>query len=197
MDVALIGVGGTLLGTVVGAFLTWLLSKDATAKERQHQERELIRQRRETAAVTLSAELERLDETLPKPATPSDQALPQLQEAAGLLLRRCEKRAALIEDAGITDRLNALNYALWTAADEADERAERGQGINIWSLGIAIADLYAAVDAYQLRKDPPAPLFLSADEQIELTGGEPNGMSKINKAVRLRRTAARKARHSG
>lgn len=195
MGVALIGVGGTLLGTVLGAFLTWVLSRDATAKERQHQEAELIRQRREAAAVALSSELELLDETLPKPVAPSVEALRQLQEAAGLL-RRCEKRTALIEEADITERLNALHYALWTAVDDADEKAARGQSINIWSLRIAIGDLYAAVDAYQLRKEPPVALFLSADEQIELTGGEPNGMSKINQAVRMRRSAARKARGS-
>jgi len=196
MEVALIGVGGTLLGTVLGSFLTWLLSKDATAKERQHQEAELIRQRREAAAVALGSDLERLDDALPEPAAPSGQSLPQLQEAAGLL-PRCEKRAALIEDASITDRLHALNYALWTAADEAEEKAEQGKGsVNIWSLRIAIADLYAAVDAYQLRKNAPAPVFLSADEQIELTGGEPGGMQKINQAVRLRQSAARKARRS-
>jgi hypothetical protein len=147
--------------------------------------------------VALSEELDHLDESLPKGGTPPEEALPQLQEVAGLLLRRCEKRAALIEDAGITDRLHALSYALWTAADEADERAEQGRGVNIWSLGIAIADLNVAVDAYQLRTVPPDPIFLSADEQIELVGGEPDGMQKINKAVRLRRSAARRSRSSG
>jgi len=196
MDVALIGVGGTLLGTILGAGLTWLISKSAATEEREHQEAELIRQRRERGAVALGSDLERLDDALPEPAAPSGQSLPQLQEAAGLL-PRCEKRAALIEDASITARLNALNYALWTAADEAEEKAEQGGGsVNIWSLRIAIADLYAAVDAYQLRQEAPAPVFLSADEQIELTSGEPGGMQKINRAVRLRRSAARKAKQS-
>lgn len=197
MDPALIGVGGTLAGTVLGAGLSRLASKGAAEEEREHQASELIRQRREAAAVALSEELDHLDESLPKGGTPPEEALPQLQEVAGLLLRRCEKRAALIEDAGITDRLHALSYALWTAADEADERAEQGRGVNIWSLGIAIADLNVAVDAYQLRTVPPDPIFLSADEQIELVGGEPDGMQKINKAVRLRRSAARRSRSSG
>jgi hypothetical protein len=44
---------------------------------------------------------------------------------------------------------------------------------------------------------PPDPIFLSADEQIELVGGEPDGMQKINKAVRLRRSATRRSRSSG
>lgn len=194
MDPALIGVGGTLAGTLLGAGLTSLISKSASAKEREHQQAELIRQRREAAAVALSSKLEELDDALPKPATPSVEAVPQLQEAVGLL-PRCEKRAALIEEADITERLNALSYALWTAVDEAEEKADRGLGVNIWSLKTAMGDLYAAVNAYQLRKDPPDLEFPTADEQIELTGGgEPGGMQKINKAVRLHRTAARKAR---
>jgi hypothetical protein len=63
------------------------------AEEREHQEAELIQQRREAAAVALSAELERLDETLPKPSTSADQAVALIGEAAGL--RRCEKRAGM------------------------------------------------------------------------------------------------------
>jgi hypothetical protein len=110
--------------------LGWLLSRVGGSKERKHQESELIRQWREAAAVALSSELDLLDDTLPKGGTPPSEALPQLQEAAGLPLRRCEKRAALIEDASITERLHALNYALWTAADEADEKAEQGRGVN-------------------------------------------------------------------
>jgi hypothetical protein len=191
LDAALIGVCGTLGGTLLGAGLTRWTSRKAAADEREHQQAELIRQRREAAAMALSSELERLDETLPKAATPSDQALPLIGEAAGLL-RRCEKRAAMIEDAGVTARLNALNYGLWTANDEAEEKAERGlrQAVNIWSIGVAMADLYRAVDAYQLRKVPPNPIFPTVDELIKLTGGEPGGMPKINKAVRLRRREA-------
>jgi chromosome condensin MukBEF ATPase and DNA-binding subunit MukB len=193
MDPALIGVGGTLGGTALGSGLTWLISRNSAREEREHQEDELIRQRREASAVALSAELERLDETLPKPATPSEEAMRLIGEAAGLL-RRCEKRAAMIEDADITARLRALNYGIWTANDEAEEKGEQGlgQGVNIWSIGAALADLYQAVDAYQLRKVSPNPAFPSLDELIELVGGEPGGMQRINKAVRLRRIAARK-----
>jgi ABC-type lipoprotein release transport system permease subunit len=61
MESALVGVTGTLTGTVLGAGLTWLLSKGCTAEEREHQESVLIRQRRETAAMALGSELERLD----------------------------------------------------------------------------------------------------------------------------------------
>jgi hypothetical protein len=84
---------------------------------------------------------------------------------------------------------------VWTAADDAEEKGDSVR-LNIWSLGFAVADVEAAIVAFQLRKDPPAPIFSSANEQIELTGGEPDGISKINKVVRLRRSAARKARQS-
>jgi hypothetical protein len=43
---------------------------------------------------------------------------------------------------------------------------------------------------------PPDSNLPFGGRTIELVGGEPNGMQKINKAVRLRRSAARKAQAS-
>lgn len=192
MDTALIGVGGTILGTILGAVLTWLSSKDAAKDAREHQAAELIRQRREAAAVALSSELELLDDALPSAGAPANQQVPKLQQATGLL-RRCEKRAAMIEDAGINERLRALGIALWVAVDEAEEKEGAG-GVNIWSLGMAVGDLYAAVNAYQLRKPAPAAIFPSADELTELVGVDPGGMQKINHAARMSRVGHRKRR---
>jgi hypothetical protein len=191
MDPTLTAIGGTLAGAAFGAGLTWLISKSVAKEEREHQETELIQQRREAAAIALNSELERVDESLPKPATPSAQGLAQLLEAASLM-PRCQKRAEMIEDAGIAQRLYALNSALWTAVDDAEEKEEQGRSVNIWSLRIAVSDLYAAIIAYQLRKQPPAPRFLTPDEVMELTAGEPGGMERINRAVR--HSAARKYR---
>jgi hypothetical protein len=191
MDSALIGVCGTLGGTVLGSGLTWWLSKDATKKEREHQTTELIRQRRESMAGALSADLEDLSDALPKPAASWGEASAQFQ-AASVVLGRCERRAQFIQDPVITDRLAALNYGLFIAADEAEEREDEKGNINIWALRWGMSELQAAVVAYQLRQDAPAGLFPTSSEQRELIGDEPGGMGKLNRAVRLRWIAARK-----
>jgi hypothetical protein len=190
MDPAVIGVAGTLAGTIIGAGLSRLASKGSAKEEREHQASELIRQRREAAAQALDTELERLDEAMPLPATPSAEALPAFQEA-GRILRLCEKRAALIEDEQITDRLHALNFGLFVALNDAEELDGKGS-VNAWSMGFAFSDLYAAVHAYQLRKDPPPATFLTVDEQRELIGDNPIGMPLINRAMRRRRVDAMK-----
>jgi hypothetical protein len=191
MDAALIGVGGTLVGTVVGAGLSRLASKGAAEEEREHQAAELIRQRRESMAGALSADLEDLSEALPKPATSWGEAAPQFR-GASVVLGRCERRAQFIEDAVITDRLAALNYGLFIAADEAEEREDERGNINIWALRWGMGELQAAVVAYQLRQDAPAGIFPTPSEQRELIGDEPRGMGKLNRAVRLRWLADRK-----
>ncbi len=185
MDAAWIGVCGTIGGTLIGSGITWLSSKSSAKREREHQKRELILQRREAAAVTLSAELEQLEDALPPTGTPSADQVPRLQEATDLL-RRCVKRAQMIEDASITHRLQALDYALWVAVDEAEEKEGAGS-LNIWSLGLAVEDLNAAVVAFQLRKEPPPARFPPVEELRALVGVDPGGMKKINRAARLSR----------
>lgn len=50
MAVALVGVGGTILGVVLGWYLSRFTAREVAREERQWQEAQMVRERQESAA---------------------------------------------------------------------------------------------------------------------------------------------------
>jgi len=99
------------------------------------------------------------------------------------------RRAALLRDDSITARLDSLAYGLTVAIFDAEERGD--QRVNLWPVRFPISDLRAALDAFLLREDPPAPLFPAVEEAREIVVVDRIGLPNLHREIRGR---VRKAR---
>lgn len=174
----LIGFGGVLLG----AALSWLSTRDATSREREHQEKELIRQRREEAAISLREQVDDLEAAMPQ-SGPGEAILDDLM-AAGDLVEAARRRAALLRDDAVTGCLDALSFGLTVAILDAEEAG--ALRVNLWPLRFPFGDLRAALDAFLLREQAPEPLFPTFEEAKEIVGDDLIGMPHLHAEMRKR-----------
>lgn len=170
------GVGGSVIGTVLGVLLGWCLSLRTAREEREWQESQTLRQRQERAAEQLRADLIAVQETMPNSLRPPAEAVDDLL-AAHRRFRAAWTRASLLTDRTIEDRVGAFDMVLFTAV--MDSQGTGPEPINYWILERAAVDLRKALDAFLRREPPPAPNFPSSSEQIEIMGSSPRGLDRI------------------
>jgi hypothetical protein len=189
MGIALIGVGGTIVGVVLGWWLSGRTAREATREEREYQEAAAIRQRREDAAAALREELIEIREKLPVSSMKPEQALDALLKGHRMI-RNAWSRASIIRDDRVDQSFKALDMVVFLAVDDSTA-AREGRSINYWVLGLAVADLRAMLDAYLLREALPEPQFPSSSEQVEIAGSDDFVLHKIMSEVRARERARR------
>jgi hypothetical protein len=183
---------GTLLGTALGALLSWLITRDATAKERGYQEGELIRQRREATATALRDELPSIRDATPLHSMKASEAILGL-EASHRLVHVAWNRASFLRDASINRCYLAFNSALAIGILNAEETGPLSH-VNPWALTFALDDLQECLDAYLLREPPPAPIFPHPQEMNDLIGSSPMGLAALNAEMRKRWLARERQR---
>lgn len=192
MDAALVGVVGSIVGTVIGvvlgARLSRTMARDIAHEEREWQESRSLRARQEHAVESLRSDLINLQRAMPKEVRPPADALDELVESHRQL-REAWTRASLLTDDGIDERVRAFDMALMTAV--MDSQGGNSDPINYWVLEQAAVDVRKALDAFLLNEEQPAPMFLTAREQVEVMGSSDRGLDQVRRAVAERRIARR------
>ena len=176
MTVALVGVGGTIVGVVLGWYLSRFTAREVAREERQWQEAQMVRERQEVAASQLRAAVIEAQGVIP-------QTMKQPRDAAEPLsdgfraLRNAWTRASILRSDDIDERFHALDMALFMAIQ--DTTIQNRGAINFWPLSTALVDLRKALDAYLRREPQPPPEFPTSKEQVEIAGSADVAIDQI------------------
>jgi hypothetical protein len=172
VTVALVGVGGTILGVVLG----WYLSRFTAREERQWQEAQMVRERQEAVASQLRAAVIEAQGVIPLGMRRPRDAAEPLSDGFGAL-RNAWTRASILRSDDIDERFHALDMALFMAIQ--DTTIQNREAINFWPLSIALVDLRKTLDAYLRRESQPPPEFPTSKELIEIAGSADVAIDQI------------------
>lgn len=176
MVTALLGIGGTIAGVLLGWWLSHKTARDVAREEREWHESQTIRERQETAAGALREAVIEAQRTIPQDLSRRDDAASALFEGHRQL-REAWTRASLLRNDGIERCFTALDMALFIAQQSTNHSKEHA--INFWPLSIALVDMRKALDAYLRREDLPQPVLPSPKELIRIAGSDRNGIEQI------------------
>jgi hypothetical protein len=176
MAVALVGVGGTIAGVVLGWFLSRFTAREVAREERQWQEAQMVRERQEAAASQLRAAVIEAQEVIPLGMKRPRDAAEPISDGFGAL-RNAWTRASILRSDDIDERFHALDMALFMAIQ--DTTIQNREAINFWPLSIALVDLRKALDAYLRRESQPQPEFPTSKELVEIAGSADVAIDQI------------------
>ncbi len=194
MDVAVVGVVGSVLGTIGGTLLGWYLSRktirEVAQEERRWQEEQTIRERQDAAVEQLRTELIQLQGVLPKSVRSPAKAIDDLY-AAHQQLREAWTRASLLTDEEIAERVAALDMAIFLAIQDSQGARSDANPINYYALEEAAVDLRKALDAFLRREQLSTAMFPSARDQVDIAGSHEHGFGRVARHQIERRIANR------
>lgn len=176
MAVALVGVGGTIVGVVLGWFLSRITAREVAREERQWQEAQMVREQQEAAASQLRAAVIEAQGVIPQAMTQTRDAAEPLSDGFRAL-RNAWTRASILRNDDIDERFHALDMAIFMAIQ--DTTTQDREAINFWPLSIALVDLRKALDAYLRREPQPTPEFPTSKEQVGIAGSADVAIDQI------------------
>jgi hypothetical protein len=156
VDVAIVGVAGTLLGVVLGAVLAHRTAMDVAAQQREWDREARLHERHASIAARFDEALLDAFRDVPMGVESGRVAAQKLREGQ-VMFQSAWRRTTALDDEGLERRITALDMALVIA--ETHARFGPDEEINHWALSVAFRDLRKALGAFQQAKPLPEPEF--------------------------------------